>query len=224
MKKVCFALPMLVASSLTLADSEKQMYFEFGLGQSSADVSTKTYSGTTGGVTYNNFRADLDYEDATTYGFEIGANNFLGTPLRVGFSLAQMDLNFEKATGSGTIATSQGTVNLSGSATAADVRGIGLSFDNEVKVYTVNAYYDFDSNGNLSPYVGVGFGLTDVENAKDDEFTTALHLGFNYDLGNDMYIGGKYTRLSISGITDKLGVEYSSTDVNYMGLTLGVNF
>jgi len=224
MKKLVIAIAAAALFSTAHAEAEKKAYFEFGVGKSSVDVSTKTYSGTALGVTYTNAKADLDFEDPTTYGFEIGTANFLGTPLRVGFGVATLDLKFERASGSGTIATGAGTVTLSGSATAADFRGIGVSFDNDVKIYMVNAYYDIKTDGAIKPYIGVGFGLTDIENAKDQETTLALHAGLNYDLKNNMYVGGKFSHYKVSGMTDKLGVQYDDTSVNYMGVVLGVRF
>jgi opacity protein-like surface antigen len=223
MKNILFLFLVATVSTTSVAD-EKKGYFEFGIGKSSVDVSTKTYSGSAGGVTYTNAKADFDYKDPTTYGFEIGISNFLSTPLRIGFAVATLDLELEKATGTGTIATGSGTVTLSGSATAADFRGIGVSFDNDVKIYMVNGYYDFASEGKIRPFIGAGVGLADVQNAKDREFTLGLHAGINYDLGNNMYVGGRFSNYQINGITDKLGVQYEDTSVNYYGITIGVRF
>ena len=223
MKNILFLL-LLAAAPITFAADAKKGYFEFGVGKSSVDVSTKTYSGSAGGVTYTNAKADFDYKDPMTYGFEIGVANFLGTPLRVGFGVAALELELEKATGTGTIATGSGTVTLSGSATAADFRSIGVSFDNDIRIYMVNGYYDFPTEGKIKPYVGLGFGLTDVQNAKDKEFTLGLHAGINYELADNMYIGGRFSNYQVSGITDKLGVQYEDTTVNYYGVLLGVRF
>jgi opacity protein-like surface antigen len=224
MKKVLIALVAAAVLPSAYAETEKKGYLEFGVGKSSVDVSTQTYSGTALGVTLTNAKANYDYKDPTTYGFEVGVANFLGTPLRVGFGVTILDLEFEKASGSGTITTAAGTVTLSGSATAADFRGIGLSFDNDVKVYLVNAYYDIKTEGAIKPYVGFGLGLTDIENAKDKETTLAVHAGLNYELQNNMYVGGKFSHYRISGATDTLGVQYDDTTVNYVGVTLGVRF
>lgn len=224
MKKLLAVALLTTLPAIGVAADNKNGYFEFGVGKSSFDVSTKTYSGASGGVTYSNFKGTFDYDDPTTYGFEIGSANFLGTPLRVGFGIAAMKAELNKATGTGTVTTGDGTVNLAVTATAADLRGIGVSYDNDVRIYGVNAYYDFPTNTAVKPFVGFGVGLADIENGKDKEFTWALHAGVNYDLTKELYLGAKVSRYTVSGPTDSLGLTYEDIDVTYYGLQLGLRF
>lgn len=223
MKKLLVIALASLATSAVMAQ-EKPYYFEFAVGKSSADVESNSYSGSASGITYSNAKIDLDYKKATTYGFEIGQSKFLGTPLRVGFGVSSMKLKLEKATGSGTVSNGSTTVNFSASATASEIRSVGITFDNDVKVYGVNAYYDFDLKSAFKPFVGVGVGLADIEYAKDKEMTYALHLGANYDINKDFYVGAKASRHIISGPTDTLGLTYKDVNVTYVGVQLGVRF
>lgn len=227
MKKTLLAIAISAATVGTsaYAADDKNVYVELGVGKASVDVSTKTYSGSVAGITFTNAKANYEYEDATTYGLEIGVSKFLGTPFRVGFGVATLDLKFERATGTGTIGTGLGNVTLSVSGTAEDFRNIGLVFPNRrVKMYMANGYYDFPTSGNLKPFVGAGLGLADVESAQDQEFAFSLHAGLNYELGNNMYVGGRFSHYRVAGITDNLGVKYEPLGVNYFGMTLGVRF
>lgn len=223
MKKLIVMVLASLATSAVMAQ-EKPYYFELGVGKSSADVETNTYSGSASGITYSNAKIDLDYKKATTYGFEIGQSNFLGTPLRVGFGLSTMKIKLDKATGTGTVSDGTSTVNFAVSATAADLRGVGLTFDNDVKVYGVNAYYDFDMKSAFKPFVGVGLGMADIQYAKDKELAYSLHIGANYDIDKDFYVGAKVSRHIINGITDTLGLTYKDINVTYVGVQLGVRF
>jgi opacity protein-like surface antigen len=223
MKKLLVIALASLATSAVMAQ-EKPYYFELGVGKSATDVETNTYSGSASGITYSNAKIDLDYKKATTYGFEIGQSNFLGTPLRVGFGMTTMKIKLDSATGSGTVSNGSTTVNFAGTATAAQIRSVGITFDNDVKVYGVNAYYDFDMKSAFKPFVGVGVGMADIQYAKDKELAYGLHIGVNYDIDKDFYVGAKASRHIINGPTDTLGLTYKDINVTYLGVQLGVRF
>jgi len=226
MKKFLIAIAATTTLCITAQASanEKNGYIELGIGKSSFEPETKTYSGTVSGYTYTNAKATLKYEDPTYYGFEIGVSKFLGSPLRVGIFYTTMDADFKSATGTGTLSDGTTTVDFSATVSAADARGIGVNFDNTIKLYGVNAYYDFNAGSAFKPFVGVGAGVADIQNVKDKEFAIGLHVGFNYDLTKEFYVGGRISAFRISGPTDLLGLQYEDVTVTNAGLQLGLRF
>jgi opacity protein-like surface antigen len=215
-----------IVSAMALAGNaahanEPSFYVEGSLGQASvSDVKTESYSGTTGGLVITNLQATVDYDSPTYLGFEIGVLKPISLPIRVGFGFTSFKLKLDSAKITGTV---DGT-NFSGTATRSEVLGAGLDFDNRVKIYSLNAYYDFETNSAFKPYIGVGLGMTDIENAKDNEFTSSVHLGLNYDIDKNVYLGAKYSRYFVSGPQDELGIKYKDVDAQSFGLTVGYRF
>ena len=85
-------------------------------------------------------------------------------------------------------------------------------------------YYEFEITDKFKPYVGVGYGLADIDNAKDDEGTLVWSVGGRYDMTDKVSLGLKYQRFEIDGPTDKLGIDYKDMDVDNVSITLGYNF
>ena len=110
------------------------------------------------------------------------------------------------------------------SITPADWSTVGVSFDNDVKSYSLNAYYDFKTNRTFTPYVGVGLGQADIENANDKEVSQSLYLGGRHSVNDQMYVGLKGAYTMIDGPTDKLGLSYDDITHKSVSLIVGYNF
>ena len=181
-------------------------------------------SGTVSVITYTNKRIDFEHDSDTTPGIEFGFYNFNNSNLRLGFSYTKPSIDLDTSTLSGTI--TDGTTTITGAVgiTAADYATVGLDFDNDVKLYMVNGYYDFDSSNNFKPFIGAGFGLADIDNAEDKEFTYAGMLGGRYYINEQTYVGGKFTYASIEGPKDKLGLSYEDIEFYTSTLMIGLEF
>ena len=108
------------------------------------------------------------------------------------------------------------------SPTLKQIRDAGLNFDNDVKTYSLNAYYDFDNVNGLIPFIGAGLWKTDIQNAKDKELSTSLYLGARYSVNDNVYVGGKVNYTMINGPEDKLGIQYD--DITTYGLTMSIGY
>lgn len=217
------AMPVIFTSSLAFA--EIKPYIEGQLNYVNPDdVSTNSISGSVSGITYTNARLVIEHDSDTTPGFEFGFYNFNNSNLRLGFSYMKPSIDLDTSTLSGTI--TDGVTTLTGAVgiTSADYKTVGLDFDNDVKQYMVNAYYDFNSENNFKPFVGVGFGLADIDNAEDKEFTYAGTLGARYYISENTYVGGKFSYSTIEGPKDKLGLTYEDIDFYTSTFTVGIEF
>lgn len=209
----------------SISAAEPAYYFEAGIGKSMlSDVKTKSYSGTASGLTFTNLRGTIEYDDPTYLGLEFGAIKPGGIPLRIGFGYSQFKAKFKKGTGSGTVTDGVRTVDFSIPVTRADLASVGLDFDNRIKIYSVNAYYDIETQGSLKPFVGAGIGFADIQNAKDKELTYSLHLGLNYELNKTAYVGARLGWYRTSGPTDKLAIDYEDVTTTTAGVVLGFKF
>jgi len=222
MKKITIVSLLLVTTSFNVY-AETKGYIEGQLSYNQVqDVDTNTYTGTGGGITFTNLKGKLEYDSNFGYGVEVGVSEFLNKNVRVGLSYGESKIELKKATGSGTAAVGGTIVNFAVSATPAELSSIGLSFDNDVKNYSLNVYYDFDKVNGLIPFIGVGLGQADIQNAKDEEFTKSLYLGARYFVDKNMYVGGKGTYTIIDGPEDKLGIKYD--DITQYGVVLSVGY
>ena len=167
----------------------------------------------------------LEYDPSIEYGIELGARAIGGTRFRVGLGYSQFEAELDKGTGSAAVSYN-GTVLLSaaGSFTGAEAQNAGFNFDNKVKVYSLNGYYDFDGGKGLTPYLGLGMGFARIENAKAKELMVAAHAGVNYDLTESLYIGVRGSVRRIAGPTDKLEINYDDITTWSVGAVLGVKF
>ena len=187
------------------------------------NVDTNTYSGSSGGFTFTNLKGTLDYDSDIGYGFEFGASGlFDNDNLRLGLSYVKNEIELKKATGSGTVSDGSTTVNFAVSADRSDLNSIGLSFDNDVDVYSLNAYYDFNAVNGFRPFLGAGIGQADIQNAKDKELAMSLYAGGRYSINENTYVGVKGTYMRVDGPEDKLGIKYD--DITMYGITLSVGY
>lgn len=215
----------IVAANAAPATQATTMYLEGNLGGAYIkDVDTNTYSGVSNGVTFTNLRGTLDYNEPTYGGIEFGFRNVADPSIRIGFSANTLKAKFQSATISGSI--SDGTTTYTGpvSVSNADLVGIGVDFDNRINLYSFNAYYDFSTNTVWTPFLGIGLGWADIENAKDNEFMYSLHAGITYDINPRVYVGARLGWYHIEGPTDRLGVSFENLKATTFGFTLGYRF
>ena len=187
------------------------------------DVDTSSYSDTINSQVIVG-KLTNEYDSDIGLGFEVGAKNVSNSNLRIGLSYSESKIELEKTTLSGSV--TDGTTTLTGPASFSreDVASVGLTFDNDVKSYSLNAYYDLETNGTFTPYVGVGLGQVDIQNANDKELSKSLYLGGRHSVNDQMYVGLKGAYTMIDGPTDKLGVSYKDITQKSLSLIVGYNF
>ena len=221
-----FTQKTLAASALLLtltagASAASDFYLEGQLGSVDVkDVSTPAYSGTASGLTFSNFKAGISYDSDTFLGVELGYN--IAPNTRVGLSYSSFSLNWNAINGSGTISDGTTTVNLSATLKRGSLDNEGL-LDNSVKLMMANAYYDIPLDGAINPFVGVGLGKADISNA-GSETALSFSIGANYDVGESNYFGVKYTRYSVNGPKDGLGVQYQDIKADAVNISYGYRF
>jgi opacity protein-like surface antigen len=217
MKKINIALIGLVMSASTALAAtpyiEGQVIFT-----EVDDVDTNTYTDTVAGSAVVG-KLTNKYDTDTGYGFEVGAIGlFDNQNLRLGISYGKTKIKLKSTTASGTIGGDAGSLSI----TPAEWAAVGVNFDNDIKAYSLNGYYDFAKTDKLTPFIGLGVGQVDIQNAKDKEFSTSLYLGARYSVNDNVYLGGKVNYTMINGPEDKLGIQYD--DITQYGLTLSVGY
>ena len=222
MKKLVILLFTFSLLSFQSVKSE-EFYIEGHLNYNQVnDVDTTTITDTVAGVDIVG-KLTNEYDSDIGLGFEVGVTND-GSNIRFGLSYSESKIELKKLTGSGTVTDGTTTVNFAVSATKADLASVGLSYDNDVKSYSLNAYYDFKTNRTFTPYVGVGLGQADIENANDKEVSQSLYLGGRHSVNDQMYVGLKGAYTMIDGPTDKLGLSYDDITHKSVSLIVGYNF
>ena len=183
------------------------------------DIDLKNFTGTiSNGRTFTNLKGKLGYDSDIGYGVEVGVSEFLNKNLRLGLSYGGNKIELKKAT---QISNTDGEP-LPSSATPQEIRDLGFNFDSNVKIYSLNAYYDFNNFNSFVPFVGVGLGQADILNAKDKELSKSLYLGARYLVDKNIYVGGKGTYSMIDGPEDKNGMKYD--DISLYAVTLSVGY
>jgi opacity protein-like surface antigen len=222
MKKITTIVLLLVTTSFN-SYAQVKGYVEGQINYTQVqDLDTKNTTVTSGGVTITNLKGKLEYDSDIGYGIEVGVREFLNKNVRLGLSYQENKIELKKATGSGTSVFGGNTADFALSPTLKQIRDAGLNFDNDVKTYSLNAYYDFDNVNGLIPFVGAGLGQADIQNAKDKELSKSLYLGARYFVDKNMYVGGKGTYTMIDGPEDKLGIKYD--DITSYAVTLSVGY
>ncbi len=221
MRKILLLLALISSSALA---AELKPYLEGQLGFASLDDVDTKLNGAIGGGTAT-ASAKIKYDHSVSGGFEIGANNVGIENLRIGVSYNRMKFDMDKVTGSITTTGVTGFENgtLSGDITST-VRSAGISLDNSVNLYMANAYYDIKNASAFTPFVGLGMGMANVQNAKDNEFAWSASVGGKYNIDKNMYLGLKGSYTSVNGITDKIGLEYKDMDAYSAHALLGYQF
>jgi len=202
------------------------VYFEGQLGTTwMQDVDTDKYSGTVDGITATNLKGTLEYDSDLTMGAEIGFSKFGFENIRLGLSAKKFKAKFKSMVVNGSL--TDGTTTVTGPITAkrSDFGTIANSLDNKVQAYYLMGYYDFPPEDKLTPYVGIGVGLADIQNVKDKEFALGLSAGVNYDVSEKIYLGMRldYNRIA-AGVTDKIGITYEAIQSVSALATVGFRF
>jgi opacity protein-like surface antigen len=202
----------------------KEFYIEGSIGHYDVDdVDTTRASGTESGITFTNFGGSLEYDADTTLGFEIGVK--FNEKVRIGFSYVDASLDFEGANVTGSATDGTTTINVNARVTPANASALGLTFSNDAELMMIKAYYDFNtfSNG-LTPFVGIGIGQADIDNATDDETIIALTAGARYNLNDKAYVGAKVSYMEIDGPDDGLGIQYEDIELTSFEVVVGISF
>jgi len=211
----------------TIVQADMKPYIEGQINYVNPDdiESKNTISGTATGygntITATNLGYKLDYDNDFGYGFEIGLKD-LQPNVRLGFSFNKVKAELDKIVQTGSL-TVNATTYTNQSFSSQEVKSdLGLDFDNDVKTYMANVYYDFNGSDKLKPFVGFGIGLADIENLDDKELALSASLGLKYYFDDNIYLGAKGTYSNINGGKDELGAEYK--DINLYTGTLAVGF
>jgi opacity protein-like surface antigen len=220
MKKITTIVLLLVTTSFN-SYAQVKGYIEGQVNYTQVqDIDLKNFTGTiSNGRTFENLKGKLGYDSDIGYGVEFGVSEFLNKNFRLGLSYGVNKIELKKATGVSGLSNGD---PLPSSATPQDVRGLGLNFDSNVKIYSLNAYYDFNNINGFIPFIGAGLGQTDILNAKDKELSKSLYLGAKYFMDKNIYVGGKGTYTMIDGPEDKSGMKYD--DITLYAFTLSVGY
>jgi opacity protein-like surface antigen len=220
MKKITTIVLLLVTTSFN-SYAQVKGYIEGQVNYTQVqDIDLKNFTGTiSNGRTFENLKGKLGYDSDIGYGVEFGVSEFLNKNFRLGLSYGVNKIELKKATGVSGLSNGD---PLPSSATPQDVRGLGLNFDSNVKIYSLNAYYDFNNINGFIPFIGAGLGQTDILNAKDKELSKSLYLGAKYFMDKNIYVGGKGTYTMVDGPEDKNGMKYD--DITLYAFTLSVGY
>lgn len=144
------------------------------------------------------------FDSDVNYGAEIGLKDIAGSGIRLGGSITHVNRDYKAYNNSGAqIDTGKDRSN----------------------IYLLNAYYDIKTGTALSPFIGVGLGMIDSNNAKDNEFAYALHGGAKYNINNNVYVGAKGSFYRTNGIKDKEdSLQYSDSNSYSINALLGYEF
>ena len=223
MKKITTIVLLLLVTTSFNSYAQVKGYIEGQVNYTQVqDIDLKNFTGTiSNGRTFENLKGKLGYDSDIGYGVEFGVSEFLNKNFRLGLSYGVNKIELKKATG---ISGSSGDPLelLPPTATPQDVRSLGLNFDSNVKIYSLNAYYDFNNINGFIPFIGAGLGQTDILNAKDKELSKSLYLGAKYFMDKNIYVGGKGTYTMIDGPEDKNGMKYD--DITLYAFTLSVGY
>ena len=221
MKKITTIVLLLLVTTSFNSYAQVKGYIEGQVNYTQVqDIDLKNFTGTiSNGRTFENLKGKLGYDSDIGYGVEFGVSEFLNKNFRLGLSYGVNKIELKKATGVSGLSNGD---PLPSSATPQDVRDLGLNFDSNVKIYSLNAYYDFNNINGFIPFVGAGLGQTDILNAKDKELSKSLYLGAKYFMDKNIYVGGKGTYTMVDGPEDKNGMKYD--DITLYAFTLSVGY
>ena len=221
MKKITTIVLLLLVTTSFNSYAQVKGYIEGQVNYTQVqDIDLKNFTGTiSNGRTFENLKGKLGYDSDIGYGVEFGVSEFLNKNFRLGLSYGVNKIELKKATGVSGLSNGD---PLPSSATPQDVRDLGLNFDSNVKIYSLNAYYDFNNINGFIPFIGAGLGQTDILNAKDKELSKSLYLGAKYFMDKNIYVGGKGTYTMVDGPEDKNGMKYD--DITLYAFTLSVGY
>ena len=169
-----------------------------------------------------------EYDDATAFGAEVGLAGIGGTGFRAGLGYTTFDAELEAVSfaANGTLAINGVVLTgaASGRVTGETLRNAGADIGEKVRAYSINSYYDFDLDSSFKPYLGVGFGMADIENMKDKELMLSGYAGVNYAFTENLYAGLRASIHHVQGPEDELGIKYDDLRTYAVGAVVGYKF
>ena len=181
-------------------------------------VDSETYTGNIFGVA-SSANLVTNYDKDTAAGLEVGIK--FKTNNRIAFSYTKPKFKLKTIGIVGNIGTlANETVSRAEMGTVIPED----SFDNDVKLFMLNYYYDFNFNESFVPFLGVGAGLADFSNGESKELTRSLYGGAKYYFNEIIYVGAKLSYTTINGPQDKNGIEFDSVDSTAGSVLLGFEF
>ena len=168
-------------------------------------------------------KIETEYDNSIGYGVELGLTDIGVKGLRVGLSYTRAKFDLDSLKGSGEVGFNGDVYTGSVSYSASEVKPYGFG-DNTAKLYMANLYYDFDLTDQFKPFVGIGAGVADMDNIKDNEFAASASVGAKYYFDKKMYLGAKANYTNINGPKDDIGIKYDDIDLYSATVMLGYEF
>ena len=198
---------------------------QFGVGIVE-DVDGSTVIDATNGFNLSVNLTDLEYDNSLAFGGEFGVKDIIpNSNIRMALGITAFEAEFERGNVSAALNFAGSTlVSASGSFTAAEAASLGVTLTNDVRIFGLNTYLDLLADSTFVPYIGIGLGFADIENAEDNEFAASFMIGGNYRITDNSYIGAKGSYYNVLGPTDKAGIEYDDVNAWTFSMTLGIEF
>ena len=150
---------------------------------------------------------ELRAKEREAFGGEIGIANVSGTGFRIAASALSSTLHIDEA--------------------CADGLGCAAESDkNSTQFYMGRVYYDFVSNSPLTPFVGFGVGISDIEDTSGEDLAWSAAIGVNYNITDNIYLGvrGEYLYTYIKEPIGGGAAEIDGADVWAGAVVLGFKF
>ena len=181
-------------------------------------------SGTVDGVS-TTLDGEIEYDESTTAGIEIGMKGIADTNWRAGIQYIAPEFEFRKA--KVTSATIDGTNYAADlSLTRDELKTAGVDLDADAKMLFVNGYYDFVGHwDSFVPFLGAGIGGVEFDGASGTELGVAAMIGFKKYVtdSKQLYIGHKSSFTNVNGPTVR-GVEMDDLKFYTATFQLGYEF
>jgi opacity protein-like surface antigen len=208
MKNILLAVA-LAALTTTVFAADLKPYIEGSVGYARTDDAKISFvHNTSGSATYR-----ANYDNDVNYGFEIGASNVLNPNIRLGAQYIKYQFDQKS-----------GTTTFADGSTEAETELVKM----KANVYLLNAYYDFNNTSKITPFLGVGLGVADIDGNKNNEFSWAAHLGGKYNFNDNLYLGLKGSYLRVNGgdivCTDATNCKVEDSDAISGNVLLGYKF
>ena len=150
---------------------------------------------------------ELRSKEREAFGGEIGVANIMGTGFRVAASVLSSKLHIDESCIDGAACTPE-------------------SDKNSTQFYMGRVYYDFVSNSPLTPFVGFGVGISDIEDTSGEDLAWSAAIGVNYNITDNIYLGvrGEYLYTYIKEPIGGGAAEIDGADVWAGAVVLGFKF
>lgn len=167
---------------------------------------------------------NVSYDNTFLLGAEVGVEGVFGTSLRISGALDVFEPDVKNAVLAASLAINGVDVpeTPDGSPLGSDaLADLGLNFSHRTAILSGNAFVDLDLSG-FTPYVGAGYGVLLVENAKQYETGLLLHAGFRFDLTPMFYVGGKVSWFRGDGPQDDTGIDFDTFETTSAAVSVGI--